>query len=85
MERKSIRQRSNDRSYQDEAFALLLARFDRVDRDNKDILEKFATHVKDDLAVASTVARHGTYWSLLIGLGTPLILGVIAWFKGLFD
>ncbi len=70
--------------YQHEAFQLLLARFDRVDKDNKDILDKFSKHVQDDLKVAAQVLKHSTYWGLLIWLGTPLILGVVAWFKGLF-
>ena len=90
--KKSIRKRiartkvpNETHSYQDDAFQLLLARFDRVDRDNEEIKKSLKTHVEEDLKVHDVVARHGTYWSLLLGLGTPLVLGVVAWFKGIFS
>ena len=93
---KSIRKRiartkipNETHSYQDDAFQLLLARFDRVDKDNSNILEKFGKHVEEDNSTFAKVHRkidtHSVYWGLLLGLGTPLVLGVIAWFKGLFS
>lgn len=68
----------------EESFQLLMARFDRVDNDNEAIKSSLSTHIKDDLEVKTVVDRHSTYWGLLIGLGTPVVLGLLAWFQGLF-
>lgn len=81
---KVKRKRTIQQNYQNEAFELLLARFDRVDEDNKAIKDGLKDHIKDDLKVAAQVQKHGTYWALLIGLGGPLVLGIVAWFQGLF-
>lgn len=78
------RKRTASKDYKNEAFELLLARFDRVDQDNKEIKDSMSQHIKDDLVVHDQVNRHGTYWGLLIGLGTPTVLGLLAWAKGLF-
>jgi len=76
--------RTTEKDAEQNTFTLLMARFDRVDDDNKSIKDRLETHVADDLQVHAVVARHGTYWGLLIGLGGPLTAGVIAWFQGLF-
>lgn len=68
----------------DESFRLIMARFDAVDRDNKDIKDQLAGHIEDDNAVHKIVNRQSTYWGLLIGIGGPFVLGVVAWFQGLF-
>lgn len=71
--------------YQDEAFQLLLARFDRVDKDNQAIIKKFDDHLEKGFGpLKAQVGTHSTYWGLLIGLGGPTVLGIVAWFNGLF-
>lgn len=84
---KPVRKRvaSPNTPYRDEAFLLLMARFDRVDKDNRDIKASVSDHIKEDKQVHYTVAKHSTYWGLLITLGTPSVLAVVAWFKGLFS
>lgn len=84
---KRVRKRTKSLSEiqaHEEAFQLILARFDTVDKDNKEINDSLKTHVADDLKVHATVSTHSTYWALLIGLGTPAVLGMVAWFNGLF-
>lgn len=71
--------------YTDETFLLIMARFDAVDKDNQDIKDSLANHVKDDKEVHAVVSKHSTYWGLLTFLGTPLLIGIIAWFQGLFN
>jgi hypothetical protein len=68
----------------DRSFQLLMVRFDAVDKDNQDIKEALKAHAEKDERFYATVNKHSTYWSLLLGLGTPSILGAIAWFNGLF-
>lgn len=68
----------------DDAFKLMMDRFDRVDKDNKEIQDGLTMHIKDDNEVHKVVDKHSTYWGLLIGLGLPLVVGAIAWFQGLF-
>jgi hypothetical protein len=69
----------------DRSFQLLMVRFDAVDKDNQDIKDTLKAHVEKDERVYATVNKHSTYWSLLLGLGTPSIFAVIAWFNGLFS
>lgn len=72
-------------NYQNEAFELLLQRFDRVDQDNHSIMKKVDDHLEKQFTpLKQQVDKHGTYWGLLIGLGGPLVLGIVAWFQGLF-
>jgi hypothetical protein len=81
---KARKRTASTAQYHDETFRLIMSRFDRVDKDNKDISDSVSAHIKEDLKVHNVVSKHSTYWGLLIGLGTPLVLGVIAWFEGLF-
>ena len=80
-----IRKRTGSANLHEETFKLIMARFDRVDKDNKEIAASVANHVLDDLKVAQVVNTHSTYWGLLVGLGTPTVLGVIAWVNGLLS
>lgn len=82
---KTARKRAANTPYRDEAFLLLMARFDRVDKDNREIKASVSDHIKEDKQVHAVVAQHSTYWGLLIALGTPSVLAVVAWFKGLFS
>lgn len=77
----------------DQTFTLLLERFDRVDMDNKEIKESLAAHIKDshdslqahiteDQKAHDTLTRHSAYWGLLIFLGTPAVLGILAFVGG---
>lgn len=62
----------------DGSFQLLLSRFDRVDKDNDDIKTALGIHVQEAFTpLKQKVDQHGTYWGLLIGLGTPVILAVM--------
>lgn len=80
------RKRTRSDNYKDEAFQLLMSRFDRVDKDNQDIKNCVEKHIKKEFGpVKAKVETHSTYWGLLMWLGGPMLLGVIAWFQGLFD
>lgn len=68
----------------DESFRLIMARFDAVDRVNKEISECVKAHIADEAKIHAQVEKHSTYWALLLWLGTPMVLGVVAWFQGLF-
>jgi hypothetical protein len=61
----------------EQTFALLLERFDRVDQDNKDIKDAVNDHVKKDNEVHAVVTKHASYWSLLIAVGGPILIGLI--------
>ncbi len=86
--KKPVRRRTSmtPSEYQahDESFRLIMARFDGVDKDNKDIKTALDKHVQDDAKVHTVVTKHSAYWSLLMWIGGPLLLGVIAWFQGIF-
>jgi len=56
-----------------QAFALLMARFDTIEQQNKEQLELIAQHVKDDADVKTVVERHSTYFSILSLGGAPLL------------
>jgi hypothetical protein len=69
----------------DESFSLIMARFDGVDKDNKDIKDALDKHINDAFhPLSKTVGTHTTYWSLLIWIGSPFILMLIGWMSGLF-
>jgi hypothetical protein len=68
-----------------DAFTLLMKRFDQVDKDNNEIKTALQTHVEADAVVHAVVARQSTYWGLLIWLGGPVLLGLVAWLQGLFS
>ena len=65
---KPIRKRTA-RSEKDHTFELIMQRFDTVDKDNKEIKESVAQHVKDDndrlATINKTLDKHTTYWGLL--------------------
>lgn len=45
-------------------FDLLMARLDRIEKQNDDQLELMRSHIADDAEVAKTVERHSTYFKL---------------------
>lgn len=67
-----------------QTFELLLDRFDRVDRDNEEIKKSITAHAQDDAKIADTVKKHATYWSLLLKIGTPLIIALVVAVAGKF-
>lgn len=79
------RKRTKPESYRDEAFHLLMSRFDRVDKDNQEIKNSVDQHIQKEFGpLKSKVQTHSTYWGLLTWLGGTLILSLVAWFQGLF-
>ncbi len=71
------------RSEKDHTFELLMQRFDTVDKDNKEIKEHIAAHVKDDIefhgSVTKTLDKHATYWGLLTTGATAGAGTFVAW------
>lgn len=66
----------------EQTFEMLIARFDRVDRDNEEIMKSLAAHIQEDNAVHEVVAKHSTYWSLLLWISGATIIGSVGtWFK----
>ena len=80
----STKRRQRTDSYQNEAFTLLLARFDRVDKDNKVIMDAMAKHISDDEVIHDQVKTHSIYWSLLLFIGGPALLGILGYGLDLF-
>lgn len=69
----------------DQTFQMLLDRFDRVDKDNEEIMKSLAAHVQDDLEVHEVVSKHSVYWSLFLYIGGAAFLGGIGtWLKTWF-
>lgn len=61
-----------------DSFKLLLARFDRVDKDNEDIKKMVTDHIEKAFTpMKQKVDQQSVYWGLLLGLGTPAVLTVI--------
>ncbi len=61
----------------DQTFALLMARFDTLEEQNRLQLELMAKHVELDDKVHAVVERHSAYWKLVL-MGIPLVGGAIA-------
>jgi hypothetical protein len=60
-----------------QAFALLMARFDTIEEQNKQQLDLIGKHITDDAKVHKVVERHTTYFKLL-GFGIPAATSYIA-------
>lgn len=60
-----------------QAFELLLARFDTVERQNEEQLRLIQKHVKEDAETKTVVDRHSTYFALL-SLGSAPLLTYLA-------
>ena len=79
-----IQKRSNKKSYppvaqlSEQTFALFMERFDRIDSDNKAIVESIIKHVEEDKSVYAVVGKHSTYWSLALWISGSVGVGAIA-------
>ena len=73
-----VRQRTSTASAQ--TFDLFMERFDRVDKDNDEIKQSVASHLKDDAAVYATVGKHSTYWELLLKIAVVIFVASIGVF-----
>lgn len=60
-----------------QTFECIMARFDKVDADNKAQLERLSKHVDEDYKVHVVVQRHTTYWKFL-SMGVPIMGAAIA-------
>lgn len=56
----------------DQTFKLFMARFEKIDADNKAQLELLRKHVDDDYKVHQVVQRHATYFKFLF-MGLPVL------------
>ena len=61
----------------EQTFALLLERFDRVDMDNGEIKKSIAAHVQEDQKVHEVVSKHSTYWNIFFKIGLPLVVALL--------
>ncbi|MGH9910323.1 MAG: hypothetical protein ACRD32_06745 [Nitrososphaerales archaeon] len=66
----------------EQAFALLLSRFDTIEEQNRLQLELMQEHIKIDNKVHRVVERHSAYFRM-IGLGVPAVTGWIAYKLGI--
>jgi hypothetical protein len=48
-----------------QAFALLMARFDTIEKQNDDQLKLLSDHIKEDDKAHATVERHSTYFAIM--------------------
>ena len=53
-----------------QTFALLMARFDTLEKQNDEQIKLMGKHIEDDTKVHNVVERHSTYFSIL-SLGIP--------------
>jgi len=60
-----------------QSFALLLARFDTIESQNKDQLELLEKHIEKYDKTAKVVERHSTYFSICL-LGIPVGFAALA-------
>jgi len=68
----------------EQTFQMLLDRFDRVDKDNEEIMKSLTAHIDKDNEYYDMVDKHSTYWSLALWIsGVALVSSITAWFKGL--
>lgn len=61
------------------ALQLLLDRFDTLEELVRDNGKKLDDHKEDDLAVASTVTTHSTYWNIFTWVVCGLVATAFTW------
>jgi hypothetical protein len=67
------------RSATDQAFELMMKRFDVIEDQNDKQLIVMAEHVKIDNAAHEILQRHATYWKLVIAPMAAILTGLVAW------
>jgi len=56
-----------------QAFELLMARFDTIEKQNEEQLKLIHTHLKDDADTKTIVDRHSTYFAIMSLGSAPLL------------
>ena len=60
----------------EQVFALLMERFDRLDANLEAMRCSFNDHVETDNQIHKIVYKHVTYWTLLLTIGAALLATV---------